>query len=769
MPSPKQTRALPADVTSFVGRRHDLAAVRQLFSSARLVTLTGMGGVGKTRLAIQAAQEMRRAFPDGACLVELAALHDPDLLAQAVSDALGLRSQRAVDPVTALEAFLADRRVLLVLDNCEHLVDATADLVDRLLRAAPEVKVLTTSRQALRLVGEHLYPVAPLLTPDPEEAREPGTAGRYPAVALFADRSAAVVPGFTVTPENEQAVVRLCHRLEGIPLAIELASVRLRVLTVDELAARLDDRFDLLREGSRNLPERHQTLQALIDWSYDLCTPIEQLLWARSAVFVGGFGIDALKAVSTDDRLPGPSIIDTVARLVDKSILIREEHLGHTRFRMLETLREYGAARLAEDERELANTERRHRDWYAGLITAAGKEWAGPRQEDWATHLRLEHANLRRALDYCMSRTDEVSTGLRMAAVPWFWGAMDHLTEARLWLDRGLALAPEHTFEGAWALATSAYIAGFQGDLDTMHDYAAKAHAIAVELDDLRALAFTTHVLAFESSLGSSADLSSAVPLFEEALAQYAESGVAAQYAESLQVELGATLILLREYERAQEVADGLHDRCAAIGERWNLSYALWLRGLLALVAGDLEKAEAQLFEALRIKQVFHDTLGQGLTLEVVAWVAAVRHEADRAALLFGGTDTIWRTLGARQLRSFRQRYESLVRKELGERRFLAAFERGSRMSVEELLALALREPSADQGTAPEPAAGLTPREREVAQLVAEGMSNKEIAAKLVISLRTAEGHVERILNKQGFKSRAQLAIWFTQHGKTSG
>ncbi|MEU5060139.1 MULTISPECIES: LuxR C-terminal-related transcriptional regulator [unclassified Streptomyces] len=752
---------MPADLTSFVGRRHDLAAVRQLFSATRLVTLTGMGGVGKTRLALQAGNTMRRAFPDGVYLVELASLTDPDLLPQTVRDAIGLREQPAVDPLDALEDFLGKRRLLLVLDNCEHLVDATADLVDRVLRAAPDVKVLVTSRQALRTVGEHIYPVAPLRTPEPD-ALESGTATRYPAVALFADRAAAILPGFTITPQNEATVVRLCRRLEGIPLAIELACVRLRALTVDELASRLDDRFDLLREGSRNLPERHQTLRALIDWSYDLCTPIEQLLWARSSVFAGGFTTDTLESVCTDERLPASALLDTVARLVDKSVLIRGEHAGHTRFWMLETLREYGRARMAQSP-EAADTARRHRDRYAELIRTAGLEWAGPRQEEWATRLQLEHANIRQALEYCMSVPGEAGTGLKMAAVPWFWGAMDHLTEARLWLDRGLALHQEPTIERAWGLATTAYIAGFQGDYDTLTTLADQAHELAVDLDD-RARAYADHVRGFRRSLGGSADLASAVPLFTEALSQYAASGLEAQYADSLMVELGASLIMLGDYDHARSVADELRARCAARGERWNLSYAHWLRGILELIEGDPERAEHELFEALRIKQVFRDTLGLGLTLESVAWTAAVRGEAERAALLFGATDQIWRTLGARQMLGFRRRYEAMARDRVGDARFEVACERGSRLGVDEVLAVALRESAADEAPRPSsPTSRLTPREQQVAHLVAEGMSNKEIAAKLVISLRTAEGHVERILSKQGFKSRAQIAIWVTQ------
>lgn len=772
-PRARLAPAVPAELTSFVGRRHDLAAVRQLFSSARLVTLTGIGGVGKTRLALQAASEMRRAFPDGTYLIKLDALTDPGLLAQTVRDAMGLREQPSGEPLVVLEEFVSSRSLLLILDNCEHLVEAVADLADGLLRAGPELKVLTTSRQALRILGEHIYPVAPLLTPDPHDTQAVGRALKYPAVTLFADRAAAVVPGFTVTPDNEHDVVRLCHRLEGIPLAIELASVRLRALTVAELASRLDDRFEMLREGSRNLPERHQTLRALIDWSYDLCTPIEQLLWARSSTFSGGFTVAALEAVCSDDQLPANAMIDTVARLVDKSILVREERDGQTRFHMLGTIREYGRGRLGASP-DASTIPRRHRDWCACMIASASAEWAGPLQAEWAQRLRLEHVNIRQALEYCMSTPGESRIGLEMAAVPWFWGAMDHLTEAQRWLQRGLALEGDgDSLAAAWACATSAYIAGFQGETEVMHTYADRAHDIAVRLDDRAALAFSHHVRAFGRSLGRGADLSQAIELFDEALAQYVASDVPRQYTDSLLVELAVTLVMKGDFDRARTVADGLYEQCTASGEQWNLSYALWLRGLLALIECDSVRAEADLLQALRMKRAFHDTLGIGLTLEIVAWVAAEDGDGERAALLFGATDQIWRTLGTRQLRGLRRRFEGVARRALGEERFEATFDKGRRLDVDTLLAIALREPLPDGNqftdkpatTVPD---GLTSRELQVARLVAEGMTNKEIAARLVISLRTAEGHVVRVLAKLGFKSRSQIANWIAEQSKSS-
>jgi predicted ATPase/DNA-binding CsgD family transcriptional regulator len=756
---PATEATLPADVSSFRGRREELAAIRKLFSSARLVTLTGIGGVGKTRLALRAAEEMRRAFPDGICLVELASLAEPGLLPQAVLDALGVRERPRVDAAVALERHVRDRRMLLVLDNCEHLVDAAAGLASRLLRSAPDLKILATSRHALRIASEHICPVPPLRVPG--GPLKPGTALGFPAIALFQDRSAAVVPGFEVTEDNEATVVRLCQRLEGIPLAIELAAVQLRVLPLAELVDRLDDRFQLLRQSARDIPARHQTLSALIDWSHDLCTPPERLLWTRASVFAGGFAIDALEAVCTDDSLPPSALLDTLSGLVDKSVLLREEHRAQVRFRMLDTIREYGRSRL-EESGERPSLARRHRDWLAGLVDTATREWAGPRQVDWAVRLHLEHADIRLALEYSMARPGEVATGLRIAAQPWFWAAMDHLNEARMWLDRGLAQVSEPSHEHAWALATRGYIAAFRGNDAALHEMPERAREMALEIGDLPALALANHVIGFRRALGHG-DIRSAIPLFAEAMRQYDDTGMPAQYHDAVVVELATTYTLLHEFDHARELADDLFARCRAEGERLNLSYAMWLRALISLLNKENpRRAEESLLEVLRIKRVFRDTLGLALTLEVLAWATAAKGEAERAGVLVGGTDRIWRAIGSRHLQGKRARYEALARASVGDGCYEAARERGNELSVDELLRYALPDATAD--TTPAPTANrLTRRERQVAALVAKGMSNKQIADTLVVSVRTAEGHVEKILAKQGFTTRTQIASWLAR------
>ncbi|NUR29108.1 MAG: AAA family ATPase [Catenulispora sp.] len=763
---------LPADLTSFVGRKPEIAAIRQRLSTGRIVTLIGVGGVGKTRLAVQVAREVRRAFSGGICLVELAALRDPALLPHTVIDALGIREQSARPPLEVLCDHLRGRQALLVLDNCEHLLEAAGQLADAILRAAPDLRILATSRQALLIAGEHVFPVLPLSLPDTQVSWTPGTATQYPALALLADRAAAVVPGFDITSENEAAAIRLCRRTEGIPLAIELAAVRLRVLTVDDLADRLDRRFDVLRGGGRNLPERHKTLQALVDWSHGLCAPAEQLLWARASVFAGSFSLEAAEAICADTDLPVGDVLDTLAGLTDKSIFLRDEQGGHVRFRMLETIREYGHFRLRDSGSE-QQVRRRHRDWYFGLLEQAAVEWFGPQQEAWAERLQLEHANLRTALESCLSEPDQARTGLRIAGISWYlWLALGLMTEGRLWLDRALALDTEPSHERAWALATNAYIAVFQGDEDAGMALPEQAHRLAVQLDDPTARAYATHLLALRGYL--STDLDGSIPLFLAALELYAEYDVPLDYPNGLRIQLTIAYLLLGRTADAAEVVREVHSQCEQAHERWLLSYALWGHGFLELIHGNLAQAEKDLCEALRIKRRFNDTLGLALVLDVLAWTTVAKGNSERAAVLLGSASQLWRTIGAplfgsKHMLAQREQFEEAAREAVGPAAFDAAFARGTGLTVEEAIALAVGETVSPSGAPQRTGTVLTRRELEIAELVADGLSNKEIATRLVISVRTAEAHVEHILTKLGFASRAKIATWVTDQRDRGG
>jgi non-specific serine/threonine protein kinase len=406
---------LPVDMTSFVGRRHEVAEVKRLLTASRLVTLTGVGGVGKTRLALRVANEVQRAFPDGVWLVELAALGDPGLVAQTVASALDIRDLSTRRPVTVLTDHLADTQLLLVLDNCEHLLDACAAVADALLRACPGLRILTTSRQALSIAGEHIFTVPPLSVPDANVPSPAEALAHYEAVTLLIERAAAIAPGFSVTQENHVAVARLCAQLDGIPLAIELAAARLRSLSVDQVAERLESRYRLLTGGSRAAPPRHQTLRALIDWSYELCSEQEKRLWARMSVFAGGFDLMAAESICAGEELNADAILEVVDHLVAKSVLFSEMQDGRVRYRLLETIRQYGRERLTESGQE-AGLRLRHRDFYLRLAQQSVSEWCGPGQEAWLARLRIEHDNLRAALDFCMTDPAETQAGLDLAS-----------------------------------------------------------------------------------------------------------------------------------------------------------------------------------------------------------------------------------------------------------------------------------------------------------------------------------------------------------------
>lgn len=418
----RRPSGFPAELTSFVGRRDEAADVRRLLSAGRLLTLTGPGGVGKTRLAGHVAGQVARAFPDGVWLVPLAALSDEAFVPHAVNDVLGVRNETVRPPLEILVDHLRGRRLLIVLDNCEHLLRSCAVLAGTVLAATEGVRILATSRHRLGLAGEQLFEVPPLPAPAPEELT-PSAVESFPALRLFADRAAAVVPGFTVGEANQQAVARLCRRLDGLPLAIELAAVRVRALGVEQLVERLDDRYQLLTCGSPTSEPRHRTLRSAVDWSHELCTPQEQLVWAWLSVFVGGFDLAAAEAVcagadaGSREEIAPCAVLDAVAGLVDKSVLVREEHAGQVRYRLLVSLRDYGLEKL-NDLGEATDTRRRHRDHFARLGAEYEQAWFGPDQAEITERLRIDQDNFRAALDFCLTTPGEAQHGLRLAGRP---------------------------------------------------------------------------------------------------------------------------------------------------------------------------------------------------------------------------------------------------------------------------------------------------------------------------------------------------------------
>jgi non-specific serine/threonine protein kinase len=758
---------LPAGTTSFVGRKNDVAEVKRLLSKARLVTLTGVGGVGKTRLALHTATELRRAFPDGAWLVELADLSDPALLAHTVLEALGVRDDTGRNQVDVLADHLRERRILVILDNCEHLIEACAASVDRLLRAAPGLRVLATSRERLGIPGEHLWRVAPLPLPDPLLPLPPDGWRGYAAMGLLAERAAAVEPGFAVTDENQDLIARMCRMLAGIPLAIELAAVRVRALSLDELATRLEDSFHLLAKGERGGLPRHRTLSAAVEWSHDLCGAAERLLWARASVFGGGFSLSAAESVCVGDGLPAGSVLGQLTGLVDKSVLLVERDGDRTRYRLLEPLRQFGRSKLhAMGEEDVVL--RRHRDYYLAQAEQSEREWFGPKQAEIFVRTKLEHANLRAALDYCLATPSEFGAGLKLAATLWFyWAGCGVLGEGRHWLDRALEAVPDGGEDRLKALWVNGYVSTLQGDVARAVTLLGECRTEAGRVGDETALAYAIHRLGCNALVGD--DVGHAKDLFEDARIRYRRLGELNGNVMLAGIEMAIASIFLGELEEAAALCEEARAIGAAHGEEWAYAYAIYVLALVALNQGEFDLATGYARNCLRLKRTFNDLLGMVLSIEVLAWIEASLRRWERAATPLGCARRIWRSVGYPM---FGSKYfgaphgdcETRTREALGDSRYAALSRQGSEFTLEEAVTFALDEVErAESGPVTEVETVLTDREHEVAVLITDGLSNREIADRLVISRRTAEGHDQRILRKLNFDSRAQIAAWVTQ------
>ncbi|MFD0918137.1 ATP-binding protein [Saccharopolyspora rosea] len=756
---------LPDDLTSFVGRRDAIAQVKRLLSESRLVTLTGVAGVGKSRLACRVARDLRRAFPGGVWLVELAKVTESEQIAGVLAASLGLREQSS-GPEDALTAHLAGRRTLLLLDGCEHLLDGCGPLVRQLLDAAPELRVLVTSRSPLGIAGEQMWPVPPMSVPrlDRQGNVVQRTVGAE-SLELFADRAAAMLPGFAVGPGNEALVVRLCQQLDGLPLAIELAAVWMRSLSVEEILDRLADRYRLLTTGDRSAAPHHRTLRAAVEWSFDLCSPVERALWARLSVFSGGFEMDAAEDVCVGDGVAAEEVFGGIAGLVDKSVLTREDRNdARARYRLLKTIREYGRERLGGGGRELA-LRRRHRDHYLMLAEHVDAEWLGPNQVEWLTRLRHERENLAAALDFCLTEPGEGQEGLRMAAALRFlWVADGSLRDGRRWLDGAARVAPEPTRERARALAVGGLVSGLQGDTRTARALLAEARATAEDTEARDVLASLAHTAGTVELLGN--DQRAAVEQLDEALRGeelLRHDGMAV-----LSLPNRALLaVFAGDFERAVELCERCREICEEHGELSARSWAETVLGLVRWRQGDVAGAVALLHAALRVKRLFGDVMGIVTAVEVVAWVEASRGRAASAVRLLTAVEKLWQPLGAHLFGvepylSWHADAEARARQRLSAAELRSARLRGAAFGLDDAVRHALGEQQEAYSDARAPVA-LTPRERQVARLVAQGLSNRQIAEQLVIAKRTSDSHIEHILAKLGFTSRAQIAAWVAE------
>ncbi|HEX3785717.1 MAG TPA: LuxR C-terminal-related transcriptional regulator [Pseudonocardiaceae bacterium] len=766
-------RSLPFEFTSFIGREDEVAEVGRLLKASRLLTLIGPGGVGKTRLAVQAARLSSAGFLDGVYMVRLDALRDPGLLAQTVADVLGLNDSTK-DATAQVVRFLRDKTVLLLLDNCEHLAEACATFSDTLLSSTTDVRVLATSRHVLRVQGEQLLLVRPL----PVGTGKAGTAeGMGDAVALFEDRARATVPSFIVDQQNGELVTRICSRLDGMPLAIELAAVWLRVLSLTDVLDRLDDRFRLLVKGTLSGPSRHQTLIAAVEWSHELCSPSEARLWERLSVFAGGFSLAAAEAVGVGPDDDQQDFLALFSGLIEKSIVLRNGDQQAVRYRMLETIRAYGLQKLAEAG-ELKQVRRRHLDFFLEMAQQAATEWLGPQQLEVVARTRQEHANIRAALEYSFADGQDAIDGARLAiALEQYWVNCGLFSESILWLDRILALPRLPSDLRINAMWIRTYAATALGAADLAADMAAEAVALAREQGD--PLLLGNALLAQGGSAMVQNDYPAADAIYLECIECYATAnhlscnvilaytarGMSAGFARSPEL----TLEMAR---RAIEISEQYGDLCIR-------SYALYTLAMAEWQLGNPAEALKHAQEGLAIKSQFDDILGQAIIVELCAWIASSRGDGLIAAKLLGLADQIWSRVGGAPMldseawRGSHRHSEEEARSQLSNPEFQAAFNEGAALADELPHAVGFLldadSPPVEADSLQLSDSILTRREAQIAHLIANGVTNKAIATRLTISRRTVEVHVDHILRKLNFTSRTQVAVWVVDQRRGPG
>jgi predicted ATPase/class 3 adenylate cyclase len=590
---------LPLQLTSFVGREKEILEAKRLLLGDRFVTLTGPGGTGKTRLALQVAAELLELFPDGVWLVEFASLSDPTLVAQTVAAALGVRESAGRPIINLLTDYLRTRELLLILDNCEHLLSASAQLVSTLLQTCPNICILATSREALNIAGELSFRVPSLSIPDARRLPALSALSQYEAMRLFVERAEIVQPGFELTDTNARAVAQICHRLDGIPLAIELSVARVKMMPVEQVAARLDDRFRLLTGGSRTAMPRHQTLRALIDWSYDLLSEPERMLFRRLSVFAGGWTLEAAEAICTGDDLDPYDVLDLLTQLVNKSLILPDaETDAQARYRQLETMRQYGRERLLEAGGG-EKVRDRHLQYFLQLSEQAEPELRGPRQVAWLDRLEKEMDNIRAALEWALDV--DIEAGLRMAgALFWFWHIRTGKIEGIEWLERALEMEAEQR-DGMSLSPARALVQGKAlnaiGSLMIMHADADQAVEIARESLKLhealgaagrQGAAHALWNIAQGTSYHENLDQASA--LAERSRALFQEVGDTFGVAQCLD-HLGSYALIRADYDKAKQIWEEDLALRRQLGDQDGIAWSLSLLANLALWKGEPELA----------------------------------------------------------------------------------------------------------------------------------------------------------------------------------
>jgi predicted ATPase/class 3 adenylate cyclase len=654
---------LPVQLTSFIGREREMGEVEELLGAARLLTLAGAGGTGKTRLALQVAADLLPEYPEGAWFVDLAPLSEGELVPQAVAAVLSVREEPGKPATQTLAEALQARTLLLLLDNCEHLLPACAELVTALLRRCPGVRILATSREAMGVAGETIYRLPSLSLPDLRAARASvESVTQYEAVRLFIERARASHPSFTVTNANAPALAEVCHRLDGIPLAIELAAARVKVLTVEQIRVRLDDRFRLLTGGSRGALPRQQTLRAAIDWSYDLLSERERALLRRLSIFAGGFTLEAAEAVcsnavdscqlTVDSRKRDPSslstvncqlstidVLDLLGQLVDKSLVLMDEEL-EPRYRMLETIRAYALERMHGASEHSATAER-HAAWAVALAETGETGLRGPDQVAWVSRLADELDNFRAAMEWSLSRQDGETAGRLAGALARFYHWRGYVTEGRGWLEQilsaGATLSPAIR---AHALLGAALLCHEQAEAETALAHAEESLDLHRQLHDLRGVAASLEQLGHIVNLQG--DFERASALFEESLATSRAIGDPVGTAAALNA-LGYMAWFNEQYDRATTLCEESLRLRRGLGDQWGIAYSLEFLGLALVARGATEDAFRALKECLQLRRQLDDKRGVAAALMQLGFASLIGGDPDSARRHLEESLPLWR------------------------------------------------------------------------------------------------------------------------------
>ncbi len=753
---------LPIELTSFVGRERELAEVEALLGTTRLLTITGPGGCGKTRLVLRMATDLAYGFSGGTFFVELAPLTDPDLVPQAVARVLGVREMPNLSLLEALKKRLGVDEVLLLVDNCEHLVEGCAELANALLRSCPNLKILATSREVLGVSGEVVWAVPPLSVPDDHDALSPEALLRHDAVRLFVERARSVAPAFALAGQNTPALAWLCRRLDGMPLAIELAAARARVLSVEQIAERLDESFRLLATDSRTVVPRHKTLRATIDWSHDLLADNERALFRRLPVFGGGFTLEAVEQVCAGEDIERDDVLNLLSRLVDKSLVVVEER-GGARYRLLETVRQYGEEKLNESPEEAAAIKRRHSDFFLKLAEEAEPAMLGPQQDAWMERLELEHDNLRAALEW-LQEEGEVERSLRLAgALGRFWWFRGYFTEGRAWLEEllELAKASSRTAVRAKALHALGVLIHRSADYAVGDQELARSRLEeSIEIyRELRDVPRTAVVLWNLGRLSNEAgDLETARSSLEKSLELERQSGNERGIAQA-RSSLGFTALLRGEHGAARAHLEESLRVLQRLGSTEDTIRCLLFLGHLACDQRDYIAARAWFAEMTEDDVLVRYRYAAPFALEAYARLAAGEGDAARALRLMGAAAGLRQIIGnplPPAFQAYLRRDLERAWRALTEEEGAVAWQEGQAMTLEEAVAHALDEPAPPQeekdahqpptaGTEvhlePHPD-GLSAREAEVLGLLASGKTNKQIATQLFLSVSTVQRHV---------------------------